>query len=378
MSIEIRQHAPGEDVDDFVQVAYEVYRDDPSWIAPLQMEIRDRLSPKKNPFFDHAECALFTARKDGKLVGRISAQVDHEHLRRYDDDTGFFGFFDTIDDHDVANALVGEAEEWLAKRAMAVVRGPFSLSINEESGLLVDGFGTPPVLMCAHHRPYQGTLAEGAGFVKAKDLWGWKYNVEPPPPRAKKAWNSIDEMPEVTFRSIRPRELKREIGQLLDIFNDAWQDNWGFVPSTDGEAKKMAQDLALIIDPRISFFVEVDGEPVAMCVCLPNVNEATRDFNGKLNPINVIKLLWRLKVTGVKSARLMLLGIRKNFRGSRRFAPLSTALYAEVARRGIKAGYDWAELGWTLEDNRLINTGIRGMRAEVYKTYRVYEKTVGD
>ncbi len=377
MSIEIIEHQPGGDLDDFIQVAYEIYRGDPAWVAPLQMEIRDRLTPSKNPFFEHAECALFTARKDGKLVGRISAQVDHEHLRVHQDAAGFFGFFDTIDDQEVANALLSIAEKWLADRGMAVMRGPFSLSINEESGLLIEGFDTPPVLMCTHHRPYQGALAEGAGLVKVQDLFGWMYKVEPPPPRAEKAWQTIQSMPEVRFRSIRPRDLKHEIGVLLEIFNDAWEENWGFVPSTEAEAKKMAKDLALILDRRLSFFVEVDGEPVAMCVCLPNVNEAIRDFDGKLNPVTITKLLWRLKVRGVKSARLLLLGIRKNLRGSRRYAPLSVSMYSEIAKRGIKAGYEWAELGWTLESNRAINAGIRSMRAQVYKVYRVYEKAIG-
>jgi hypothetical protein len=377
MSIEITEHQPGEDLDDFVQVAYEIYRTDPAWVAPLQMEVRERLSPSKNPFFEHAECALFTARKDGKLVGRISAQIDHEHLRAHGDSAGFFGFFDTIDDQEVADALLATAEDWLASRGMSVMRGPFSLSINEEPGLLVEGFDSPPVLMCPHHRPYQGALVEGAGFSKVQDLFGWMYKVEPPPPRAEKAWQTINSMPEVHFRPIRPRDLKHEIDEILDVFNDAWQDNWGFVPSTDAEARKMAKDLALIMDKRLSFFVEVDGEAVAMCVCLPNLNEAIHDFDGKLNLITIIKLLWRLKVRGLKSARLMLLGIRKNFRGSRRYAPLSTALYAEIAKRGIKAGYEWAELGWTLEDNRLISAGIKSMHAHVYKVYRVYEKPIG-
>lgn len=376
MSIEITEHEPGGDLDDFVQVAYEIYRTDPAWVAPLQMEVRERLSPSKNPFFEHAECALFTARKDGNLVGRISAQIDHEHLRAHGDNAGFFGFFDTIDDQEVADALLATAEEWLTSRGMSVMRGPFSLSINEEPGLLVEGFDSPPVLMCPHHRSYQGALAEGAGLAKVQDLFGWMYKVEPPPPRAEKAWQTINSMPEVRFRPIRPRDLKREIGEILDIFNDAWQDNWGFVPSTDAEARKMAKDLALIMDKRLSFFVEVDGQAVAMCVCLPNLNEAIRDFDGKLNPVTISKLLWRLKARGLKSARLMLLGIRKNFRGSRRYAPLSTALYAEIARRGVKAGYEWAELGWTLEDNRLISAGIKAMRAHVYKVYRVYEKAI--
>ncbi len=377
MSIEVIEHEPGVDLDDFVQVAYEVYRDDPAWVAPLQMEIRDRLSPSKNPFFEHAECALFTARKDGKLVGRVSAQIDREHLRIHQDHAGFFGFFDTIDDQEVADALLSTAEKWLADRGMKVMRGPFSLSINEESGLLVKGFDKPPVLMCTHNRSYQGALVEGAGLTKAHDLFGWLYKVETPPERAEKAWQAVQSMPEVSFRSIRPADLKHEIGELLDIFNDAWQENWGFVPSTEAEAKKMAKDLAPILDRRLSFFVDIDGEPAAMCVCLPNINEAVRDFDGKLNPVTFAKLLWRLKVRGLKSARLLLLGIRKKFRGSRRYAPLSLAMYTQIAKEGIKAGYEWAELGWTLEDNHAINIGIRRMRGQVYKVYRIYEKPIG-
>lgn len=377
MSIDITHHRLGEDLDDFVQVAYEVYRDDPAWVAPLQAEIRDRLTPGKNPFFEHADCALFTARRDGKLVGRISAQIDQEHLKRHQDEAGFFGFFDTVEDQEVADALVARAEEWLARRGMSVLRGPFSLSINEELGLLVDGFDRPPALMCPHHRPYQGSLAEGAGFTKAKDLFGWWYKVEDPPTRPERAWQEVRAMPEVRFRPLRPMRLKKEIDVIVDIFNDAWEDNWGFVPSTQAEVAKMAKDLLLVVDKRLSFLVDVDGEPAAMCICLPNVNEAVQDFNGKLTLLNVCKLLWRLKVRGLKSARLIALGVRKKFRGSRRYAPLGMAVLAEVARQGTKAGYQWAELGWTLEDNRLINTAIKGMGGEVYKTYRLYEKPIG-
>jgi GNAT superfamily N-acetyltransferase len=377
MSIEIKQHEPGKDLKDFIQVAFEVYRDDPAWVPPLNMEITDRLTPEKNPFFEHADVALFTAWKDGEVVGRISAQIDHEHLRIHQDNAGFFGFFDTIDDQEVASALVAAAEEWLAGRGMTVMRGPFSLSINEETGMLVEGFDSPPTIMSPHHRSYQGALADGAGLHKAKDCYGWKYDVAPAPARAQKAWETINSLPEVQFRSVSPRKLKKEVRDILDVFNDAWQHNWGFVPATDAEAKKMAADLQLILDKELSFFAEIDGQPVAICVCLPNLNEVIFDFKGKLNPVTISKLLWRLKIRRPKSARLMLLGVRTELRGKKRYAPLATAVIAELVRRGLKRGYDWAELGWTLEENRLINAAIRSIGAKVYKRYRIFEKPIG-
>ena len=377
MSVEIKEHQPGHDLKEFMEVAFEVYRDDPVWVPPLEMEITDRLTPEKNPFFEHAEVALFTAWKDGKAVGRISAQIDHEHLRIHQDNAGFFGFFDTVDDQEVASALIAAAEGWLVERGMSVMRGPFSLSINEETGMLVEGFDSPPTIMSPHHRPYQGALAEGAGLDKVKDCYGWKHQVLPVNARAKKAWETINSLPEVHFRSVRPRKLKTEVRDILDVFNDAWQHNWGFVPATDSEAKKMAADLALILDKELSFFAEIDGQPVAICVCLPNLNEAIFDFKGKLNPVTVAKLIWRLKIRRPKWARLMLLGIRTDLRGKKRYAPLEMAMIAELTRRGLKQGYEWAELGWTLEDNRLINAGIRSMGAAIYKRYRLFEKSIG-
>lgn len=377
MTIEIKQHEPGEDLEAFIQVPYEVYRDDPTWVAPLQMEIRDRLTPKKNPFFEHAEVALFTAWKDGKLAGRISAQVDHEHLRIHRDDAGFFGFFDTIDDQEVASALVEAASHWLAERGMKRLRGPFSLSINEETGMLVEGFDSPPTIMSPHHRPYQGTLAEGAGLRKVKDCYGWKYLVVPAPARAQRALDAMNSLPEVSFRSVKPRKIKTEVHDILGVFNDAWKHNWGFVPATDAEAKKMAADLQLILDKELSFFAEIDGRPVGICICLPNLNEVIRDFDGKLSPVNVAKLIWRLKIRRPKSGRLMLLGIRTELRGKKRYAPLAMAIIAELVRRGLHEGYEWAELGWTLEDNRLINAAIRSMGATIYKRYRLFEKPIG-
>ncbi len=378
MSVEIREHAPGSDNKEFVNFHHDLFRDDSAWVAPLNMEVRERLTPGQNPFFEHAEAALFTAHRDGVMVGRISAQVDHAHLEIHGDDAGFFGFFETVDDQSVADALLGAAEAWLVERGMKVMRGPYSLSINEEVGTLVEGFEHPPVMMMPHARAYQGALAEGYGLEKAKDVLAWSYDVtQEMPPRAKRAWQAMNDLPEFSFRSVDPSRMRDELDIILDIFNDAWRENYGFVPATEAEVRKMAQDMRLIIDSNFAFFAMVEGREVGMCVALPNMNEAARDLEGRLFPFGFLKLLWRLKVKRPRTARLMLLGIRSELRGQRRYMPMAMAIIAEVARRGQAHGMDWAELGWTLEDNRRINAAIRSVNGKVYKRYRIYEKAIG-
>ena len=375
--VEIREHRMGLDLDDFIRVQYDIFRDDPAYVPPLELELRDRLTPGKNPLFEHAEGTLFTAWRDGKIVGRCSAQIDREHLRVHQDDTGFFGFLDTIDDATVAHRLLESAESWLRARGMKRVRGPFSLTINEESGVLIDGFEHPPVIMMPHSTRYQAGLIESYGFQKVQDLYAWKYVVEAPPPRAAKAHADMMALPEVRFRSVDKSRMRVEVDTLVEIFNDAWSENWGFVPATEAEVAKMAADFKLLLDPDLAFFAEVEGREVGMVVCIPNLNEAAYDLNGKLLPFGWAKLLYRLKVKGTSSARLILLGLRREMRAKKRYGALSTAMYAELAYRGMKKPqYKWAELSWTLEDNRPINLGIKAMRAKVYKTYRVYEKAL--
>ncbi|MBK8591508.1 MAG: hypothetical protein IPN77_20785 [Sandaracinaceae bacterium] len=376
-NVEIREHRMGLDLEDFIRVQYDIFRNDPAYIPPLELELRDRLTPGKNPLFEHAEGTLFTAWRGGKLVGRCSAQIDREHLAAHKDETGFFGFLDTIDDADVAHRLLASAESWLKARGMKRVRGPFSLTINEESGVLIDGFEHPPVLMMPHSTRYQAGLIESYGYEKVQDLYAWKYVVAEPPPRAAKAHADMMALPEVRFRSVDKSRMRQEVDTLVEIFNDAWSENWGFVPATEAEVAKMAQDFKLLLDPDLAFFAEVEGREVGMVVCIPNLNEAARDLNGKLFPFGWAKLLYRLKVKGTSSARLVLLGLRKDMRAKKRYGALSTAMYAELAYRGMKKPqYKWAELSWTLEDNRPINLGIKAMRAQIYKTYRVYEKAL--
>jgi hypothetical protein len=375
-NVEIRRHTPGRDTKDFVRAGEELFKSDPAWIAPLRFEIGQRLHPKHNPFFDHADVALFTAWKDGRLVGRCSASIDREHLRIWKDDTGFFGFFDTIDDVDVARSLLEEAERFCKSRGMKNIRGPMSLYANEEIGLLIDGFEHPPVMMMGHSLPHQRALAEACGYEKELDLFCWKYDSTLPlPERTIKAWENVKALPEVKLRSLDKKNMKRELDAIMDIYNDAWGDKWAFVPATPAEADKMVKELSMILDPDLAFMAEVNGKPAGMCIMVPNLNEAIADLRGRLSPVALAKLLWRLKVKHPKSTRLIMLGIKKDVRANvKRYGGLSAAMYVECCKRGVAKGYEWAELSWTRENDAPINVGIRAMGAKRYKTYRVFKK----
>jgi hypothetical protein len=378
MTVETRQLPLGGRIGDFLDVVDTIYRGDSAFVRPLDMDLKDRLHPRKNPFFEHGEAALFCAYRHGKPVGRISASLDREHLDRYQDATGFFGFLDTVDDEEVARALIARAESWLRGKGMKRVRGPVSLNINEELGCLVEGFDTPPYLLMPHHRPYQAGLIEKAGYTKVKDVYAWSYSVGDLNRRVKAAHDEIAHMPEVTVRKASLKTIDRDVELLVEFFNETWNGNWGFVPFTRAEVKKMASDFRLLLMPDMTCIVNIDGEPAAMAIALPNLNELVGDLHGKLLPLGLPKLLWRLKVRGPKSARLILLGIRKKYRLQRKYAALTVFMYAEMNDGARRVGVERGELSWTLEDNGRINAGIAMMGAKRYKTYRVYERSLGE
>jgi hypothetical protein len=380
MDIEIREHIPGDDVDDFVQAGFEVFRHDPTWVAPLNFEFKERLSPRSNPLFQRADVSLFTARRQGRIVGRCSVTVDREFLRVHQNDTGFFGFLDTIHDESVVRALLDKASAWLRARGMKTMWGPISLYFNDEVGCLIEGFEHPPSLMMAHSRRYQAQLIEAYGCQKEKDLLCWRYDGTLPfPKRALRAWEQVKSLPEVKLRSIDIKNFETEIANIMAIYNDAWEGKWGMVPALPDEVKKVAKEMKLIVDPEIAFIAEIKGEAVGMCITLPNLNEVLAGLHGKLFnfglPIGAARLLYRLKVRHPQSTRLMMLGIRKDIRQNvKRYGGLSTAMYVEVAKRGVARGYKWGELSWTREDDAPVNLGIRAMGGHIYKKYRVYKK----
>jgi hypothetical protein len=371
MSVDIRQVPISGKLRDFLDVVDTIYRDDPNYVRPLDMMVKDQLG-RKNPFFEHAEGTVFTAHRDGRCVGRCTAQIDRGHLSRYQDDVGFFGFFDTIDDAEVARALIASAKTWLSDRGMKQIRGPLSLSTNEELGCLVEGFDTKPMFLMPHHRPYQGGLIEAAGLSKSKDLFAWRYETGSVPPRVRKAFDAVTAMPEVVTRPVDLKNVQGDIRVVMDVYNDAWSDNWGYVPLTEAELTKMASDMKLLLDPAITAITFIDGEPAAVALALPNLNELIGDFGGHTIR-NLPKLIYRLKFKRPTSARMIILGIRKKFRVQRKYAGLSLYLYARMNEAGRERGYRWGELSWTLEDNGPVNTGIKVMGGKVYKRYRIYE-----
>lgn len=376
VSVEIRQHSPGKETRDFIRAGYVVFADDPHWIPPLEMTLRERLDPAKDPFHRHAEVTLFTAWRRGELVGRTSATIDRVWLDTWRDDTGHFGYFDTRDDPEVASALLRAAEAWLRERGMKRMNGPMSLSANHDVGVLVDGFEHPPVVDMGHSRSWQGRLAEACGLTKEKDVYGWRYDVKNGfNARTENAWRKLAEHPEIELRSANLRKFREELGLLMQIYNETWAGKWGYAPLQSDELDKIAADLKLIVDPDMAFIAEIDGVPSGMCITVPNLNEAIADLNGKLLPFGWAKLLWRAKLKHPKSARVILLGVREAVRKNvKKYGFLSAAMYVEVAKRGVAKGYEWAEMSWTREDDAPINLGIRSMGGVPYKTYRVYEK----
>jgi hypothetical protein len=371
-AIEIRQHTPGRDISDFVEVASEIFQGDPNWVPPLNLILKDTFSPK-SPFFQHAEVAMFTAKKNGRLAGRITAQIDREHLKRYEDGTGFFGFFDTIDDVEVAQALMERAKSWLKQRGMKRIRGPISLSINQEIGTLVEGFDTPPMIMMPHSRPYQDRVIKACGLEKLKDAYAWRWKVAPEMPRRCLKAHAEMKALGATFRSAN---LATEIPELIAIQDNAWRHNWAHVSMTKAEADQLRNEFKLLLDPNICVVVEIDGKMAGMAITAPNLNEVIADFGGTITPAKVAKLLWRLKVKKPKSARVAMLGIREEIRTQKKYMPLALALIAELNRRGYQHGYEWGELSWTLEDNGPVNALIKSAGGEIYKRYRIYEQSL--
>lgn len=361
------------DLGRFIEFPHAILGSDPAWIAPLHLERRLHLGAKTNPWFEHARWKAWLAYRGDKLVGRISAQIDSLHLELHKDDAGFFGMLDAEDNPETFAALMGAAEEWLRSEGIKRVRGPLSLSINDEVGLLVDGFDTSPYFMMGHSKPYYGTHIEQAGYHKAKDMLA--YVVEPnfPAPKVMKRLLGKSKQ-SITVRPLDNKRFDQELAVLRDIFNDAWSDNWGFVPFTEAEFKDLGHTLKVLIASELIQIAEVDGVPAAFIVALPNVNEVIKDFNGKLLPFNWAKLLWNLKVKFPKSSRVPLMGVRKSFHNTPLGPGLAFLVIDAVRHHLVARGVQEVELSWILEDNDGMRNIIEAIGGRDYKRYRVYEK----
>ncbi|MBO1503412.1 MULTISPECIES: N-acetyltransferase [Serratia] len=361
------------DLKAFIDFPSSLYRNDPSWITPLYVEREEHLS-KKNPGTEHIEWQAWVAKKEGKVVGRITAQIDSLHRERYGEDTGHFGMIDAIDDPEVFRALFTAAEDWLKSKGALKITGPFSLNINQESGLLVEGFDTPPSALMTHAKPYYATNLERQGYTQGIDLlayWMKRTDLNFSPSLTKMMAQAGKK---VTLRRLNRKRFNEEMQVLREIFNSGWQDNWGFVPFTEHEFATMGDQLKFLVPDDMIYIAEVDSVPCAFIVGLPNINEAIADLNGRLLPFGWAKLLWRLKVSGVRTARVPLMGVRQEYQFSR-IGPIIALLLIEALRNPFaKRNIDALEMSWILESNSGMRTILERIGAVPYKRYRLYEK----
>ncbi|SLN76218.1 hypothetical protein [Oceanibacterium hippocampi] len=362
---------------EFLTFVGRIFANDPNWVAPLLFERFDHLNPIRNPFFANAEVAYWIARRDGRPVGRISAQVNRAHLERHRDATGQFGFLDAIDDAAVFGALIETAETWLRARDIKRVTGPFTLSINDESGLLVDGFDSPPYMMMGHAFPYYAERLEECGYHKAVDLLAYLYDFQAEiPPRVQKLLDNPAKRSSLSFRPMNMKRFDEEIATIVEIFNDAWQDNWGFVPFNDAELAYLGKSLRPIVSADFVAIGEVNGKPASMAVTLPNLNEAIRDLGGRLLPFGWARLLWRLKVRGTDTVRLPLMGVKREYHNTATGGALAYGVIERIRKHHTAIGTRHAELSWILESNGPMRAMIELLGTHVHKRYRVYEKAL--
>lgn len=359
----------------FILLPERLQKDDPAYIAPLHMEREEALGPK-NPFFGHAIAQFWLAVHNGRDVGRISAQIDTLAQSLRPDAPGMFGMLAAENNSEVIAALLETAANWLRERGMKQMQGPFNLSINEEMGALIDGFDTPPMLLMPHDKPYIAEQIAAQGFSKAKDVYAYLYDIRVDLPDSVKRLLGRELPAGLTIRQLSMKNIKEEVKHVTSIFNDAWAENWGFVPLTEAETDYMGKSMKPLLNPRMTSLIERDGEPVAFMIALPNLNEAIKGLDGKILPFGWAKLLWRLKVAGVKTARVPLMGVRRSVSKDMIGSLLPYLMIDMVRREGLKMGYTHIELSWILEDNMPMRRIIEGLAAKPYKTYRMFEKSL--
>lgn len=361
------------DLKTFITLPSSFFKGDPNWIPHLNLERKLHLTPKTNPWFEHADFKAWIAWRGNTPVGRICAQVDRLALETHQDDTGFFGLLDAEDNQATFQALLSTAEQWLADKGIKRVRGPFSLSINDEIGVLIEGFDTPPMFMMGHSRPYYSRYIEACGYEPTKDLLAYMLEIDEFKKPRVMDWLLEKSEGKVNVRPLDLKNFDEELATLRTIFNDAWSENWGFVPFTDAEFKDLGHTLKLLVSPELIQIAEVDGEPAAFIVALPNLNEVIRNFKGKLLPFGWARLLWALKVRFPHSARVPLMGVRQKYHNT--LGPALSFLVIDAVRKHLRErGVKDIEMSWILEDNDGVRGIIESVGSHVYKKYRVYDR----
>ena len=358
----------------FIDVPWLVYADDPMWVPPLRLERRWHFS-KSNPFFEHGEWQAWIAYRNNQPVGRISAQIDQLHRQRYGADTGHFGLLESVNDKEVFAELIQTAEKWLAERGTKHVSGPYNFSINQECGVLVSGFDTPPMVMMPHSPKWYGQLLEEQGYYPLKDLLAYLMQVDMEVPRIVR--NLMGKFSKrLHIRVLRRNQLKVEMEIIRSIFNDAWSDNWGFIPFTEAEFSELGSTFRFLLRDEYFQIVEVDGVPAAFMVALPNLNEIFAKLNGNLLPFGWFQLIKQVKFGRFRTGRIPLMGVRKQFRNTPLGATIAFMMVAAIRKFGLSRGFQEIEVSWILEDNKSMRGIIEMAGNREYKRYRIFGKTL--
>ncbi len=379
-SVVVRPVTTAADLNKFVAFPYRLYRGDSYWVPPLRMDVRTLLSKTKNPFFQHAEAEYFLAEQQeaagdgggrrGTVVGRIAAIHNRAHNEFHADSAGFFGFFESVDDQAVANPLFDAAAGWLKPRGLTLMRGPASFSTNDECGLLVEGFDTPPTLLNPHNPAYYVRLVERAGFVKAKDLYQYESTNPAMPERLIQAGRLIMERKKITLRQLDMKRFDEEVERIKRVYNAAWEKNWGFVPMTEAEIDHLAKQLKPVVVPELVVFAERQGEVIGFAAALPDLNVALkRNPSGRLFP-GILKILWAARK--ISRIRILLLGLLKQYR----MTGADALMYHWIWEKGRALGYRWGEAGWILEDNAAMINASERLGFQHYKTLRLYDRAL--
>jgi GNAT superfamily N-acetyltransferase len=355
----------------FINYQYDRNRADPRWIPPLRLGEIEKLTPRKNPFFAHADVELLLAHRNGRIAGRIAAIDDHLHNQTHGDNVAMFGFFEA-DDEDAARALLASVETWARAKGRAAVRGPINPSLNETAGLLIDGFDTDPMLMMPRNPHEYAAFIEAAGYAKVKDLYAWIYDMSRDVPALfQRLADKVQREFGITVRPFDLKEFSNETERLRQIYCGAWEHNWGFVPPTEAEFKRIATEMKPIFDARCAILAEAKGKPIACAVAVPDVNQALRGTDGRLFPLGLVRLLGRKWI--IDQIRLLLLGVLPEYRTVGIFPLLICEMHKAVR---AKTDYKRVEFSWVLEDNHAINQTVERMGAQHYQTYRIYQKAL--
>lgn len=361
-----------KDIRRFVTYPFELYKGDECWIPPLISEQMNYFDPRKNPYYDHSEIQPFIAERDNRIVGRLTAHTNKQHNVFHKDRTGFFGFFECCNDTQVSKMLFDKAGEWLKKRGCNIIRGPLSLSVNDQCGLLVEGFSTPPFIMMPYNQDYYEDLILDYGFGKTKDLYAYHLTSDNIPERLERLAEFIRRKEGIVVKSLskKKKDLKRDLETIFTLYRGAWERNWGFVPMTGKEYDHLVKTLLPVVDPDLVFIAYYKDTPVGFSVALPDYNVLYRMLNGRLTPLGVIKVL--LYKNRIKRLRVLLMGLLKEYQKK----GIDGLFYYYTTKNGVSKGYDEGEFSWVLEDNVEMNNVARRLGAKMYKTYRIFDKEV--